>query len=141
MFSENFRSRAVAPPISFCTACRALHMDWLNAMSVVALGITTAMRKGAAVTAAAIATTSTNAINKLLFIPILLSESERVQDGRRPLFLTLLIFPSFEGLVQGSRLAHPVDRYGQGGDGQQVGQHDCHARGNLHTQDLHPELQ
>jgi hypothetical protein len=48
IFSEYLISIAASPPISFWTATRAEYMDWLKAMSVVALGMMTATRTGLA---------------------------------------------------------------------------------------------
>jgi hypothetical protein len=55
MFSEYLISILVSPPISFWMATRAEYMDWLKAMSVVALGMITATRIGLAVAAGAAA--------------------------------------------------------------------------------------
>src|SRR5512135_2774998 len=44
-------SRADSPPMSFCTCWSALHIDWLNARSVVALGMMTAILIGFAAAA------------------------------------------------------------------------------------------
>jgi hypothetical protein len=46
MPSEYAISIAPVPPISVCTVFRASYIDWLKAMSLMALGITTATRKG-----------------------------------------------------------------------------------------------
>jgi hypothetical protein len=43
MLSEYLISK-LASPISFCTASKALYIDWLKATSLMALGITTATR-------------------------------------------------------------------------------------------------
>jgi hypothetical protein len=67
---------AESPPISFCTDIKALHMDWLKAASVVALGIMTAILTGAATapeTAAVVKTTTRARTISLNFPLILLS--------------------------------------------------------------------
>src|SRR5271157_1508809 len=147
MFSEYLSARAVSPPISFWTATSALHIDWLNAMSLIALGITTAMRKGAANALPARTATSRQAItNRFPLIPSLLSALDSRAFSSRP---TAALVDSerrsaltpLERLVERRRLAHAVDRHGERDDRQDVRQHHGDTRGDLHPQDLDPELE
>src|SRR5512133_2597048 len=55
MFSEYLISMADSPPLSFWTANSAEYIDWLKAISVVALGMMTAMRIGFAAAGAGVA--------------------------------------------------------------------------------------
>ncbi len=48
MFSENTNSKAEGPPISCWTRTSVSYMLWLKARSFLALGMTTATRKGPA---------------------------------------------------------------------------------------------
>ena len=107
----------------------ALHMDWLNAMSVVALGITTAMRSGAADRprrqhdAQNTRDQKPSCPHVLLLFQIMRTQCEAA-DGRALSTDLRSALAPFERLVQRRRLPHAVDRHSQGGDGQHVGEHD-----------------
>src|SRR5512139_1335853 len=124
---------ADSPPISFCTATSASHMDWLNAMSVLALGITIAMRNCWAATGPTRAVASRPIANAtiskprvfILFPPRLVLVTVHVHSQvaeSEPLnystiyyltFLRSLVFASFKGPVQRHRFAFVAMGHGQ----------------------------
>src|SRR6266568_19404 len=155
MFSEYAICNADSPPISFWMDFKAENMDWLNAISVVALGITTAMRNGLAcaaetlnvVASSAIASATIFKLRKFILfssfkVPALFGKRSSTYSScfANNCLRIRLVLASLKRFVQRNRLPHKLRRQRQCCDCQNVRQHHRQIRWDLDVEHLHPQL-